>query len=243
VNLGYTQRFVDSPTPAGLVLEQHPRSGKEIEEGSHVLIVVSRVQATVPHVAGLMVDDAQAALGRVGFTAVTTTPEDRDDELPGTVLRSTPAEGQRADKAAPFTLVVARSPYVQLPDDFVGVDEATALAKLADLGLVGKKETTTSRTVPAGQVMSASPGVGQPIRRGSTVTYKVSPGPKQVALRSTVGSSRDDAQNRLEDDGFRVVVVLVSSTSAFKNKVVSQSPAGGTAPEGSTVTINVGTGK
>jgi serine/threonine-protein kinase len=241
VKLGYMQRFVDSPTPAGLVLEQHPRSGKEIEVGSRVLIVVSRVQATVPHIAGLMADDAQAVLARAGFSAVTVTQEDRDDELPGTVLRSTPEEGQRAAKAAPLTLVVARSPYVQLPGNFVGLDEATAVAKLTELGLVGKKESLTSRTVAPGVVVSASPGVGQPIRRGSTVTYRVSTGPKQVALPSTVGWSRSDAQHELEDRGFHVVVNLVVASGSLKGKVVTQSPAGGTAAEGSTVTINVGT--
>jgi serine/threonine-protein kinase len=241
VKLGYTQRFVDSPTPAGLVLEQHPRSGEKIEVGSRVVIVVSRVQSTVPHVAGLMVDDAQAVLARAGFTAVTVTQEDRDDEQPGTVLRSTPEEGQRAAKAAPFTLVVARSPYVQLPGNFIGLDETTAVARLTELGLVGKKETATSRTVAAGVVLSASPGVGQPIRRGSTVTYRVSTGPKQVALPSTVGWSRGDAQGELEDRGFHVVVNLVVASNSLKGKVVTQSPAGGTAPEGSTVTIIVGT--
>jgi serine/threonine-protein kinase len=241
VKLGYRERLVDSPTPAGLVLEQRPRSGQEIEVGSRVVIVVSRVQSTVPHVAGLMADDAQAVLARAGFTAVSVTQEDRDDEQPGTVLRSTPEEGQRAAKAAPFTLVVARSPYVQLPGNFVGLDEATAAAKLTELGLVGKKETMASRTVAAGVVLSANPGVGQPIRRGSTVTYRVSTGPRQVALPSTVGLSRGDAQGELEDRGFHVVVDLVVASNSLKGKVVTQSPTGGTAPEGSTVTINVGT--
>jgi serine/threonine-protein kinase len=241
VKLGYRERLVDSPTPAGLVLEQHPRSGKEIEVGSRVVIVVSRVRSTVPHVAGLTADDAQAVLARAGFTAVSVAQEDRDDAQPGTVLRSTPEEGQRAAKAAPFTLVVARSPYVQLPGNFVGLDEATAAAKLTELGLVGKKETTTSRSVGAGVVLSATPGVGQPIRRGSTVTYRVSTGPKQVALPSTVSWSRGDAQDELEGRGFHVVVNLVVASSSLKGKVVTQSPTGGTAPEGSTVTINVGT--
>ena len=53
--------------------------------------------------------------------------------------------------------------------------------------------------------------------------------------------SRDDAVDELEGDGFNVAVVLVPGTSSQRGKVISQTPNAGTAAEGSTVTINVGT--
>ena len=182
----------------------------------------------------------QARLARVGFAAPSSTEEDRDDVQPGTVLRSTPEEGLRADKTAPFVLVVARDPYVQLPPNIVGADEAVADTLLQSLGLQAKRETQTSRTVPAGAVISVSPAVGRPIRRASYVTLKVSTGPKQVAVPQTAGRSRDDAVGELESREFTVAVVLVAGTISQRGRVISQTPNGGTAAEGSTVTLNVG---
>ena len=164
------------------MLDQHPRSGVQADEGSEITLTISRVEATVPRVAGFTVDEAKARLARVGFGNVVVTEEDRDDVQPGTVLRSTPEVGLRADKLAAFTLVVARDPYVVLPASIVNVDEAKFIEILQSLGLQGKRETATSKTAPAGIVLSVSPGVGQSIRRGSFVSYKVSTGPKLVAV-------------------------------------------------------------
>ena len=238
------QRFVDSPVTGGTVLDQRPRSGEEADEGSDVVLTVSRVEATVPRVAGYMVDEAKARLARVGFSNVAITEEDRDDVQPGVVLRSTPEVGLRADKSALFTVVIARDPYVKLPDDVVGKAETEFTTLLASLGLQGKRETQTSRTMPAGAVLSVSPGVGQPIRRGSFVAYKVSTGPKLVPVPQLYLRSADDAVEALEDRGFTVAVTYVTAPSNQRGRVVSQAPNGGTAAEGSTVTLNVGvTGK
>jgi beta-lactam-binding protein with PASTA domain len=234
------QRFVDSPMPGGVVLDQRPRSGEQADEGSEITLTISRVEATVPHVAGFILVEAKARLARVGFNNVVVTEEDRDDVQPGTVLRSTPEVGLRADKLAVFTLVVARDPYVKLPPDIVGKDEATVTSILQSLGLQGKRETQTSRTVPAGTVTSVSPGAGQPIRRGSFVSYKVSTGPKLVPVPQVTQRSVDDAVDDLERLGFTVAVTYVTAASNLRGKVVSQSPNGGTAAEGSTVTLNVG---
>jgi serine/threonine-protein kinase len=146
----------------------------------------------------------------------------------------------RADKIAVFTLVVARDPYVVLPAGIVGVDEATAIGILQSLGLQGKRETQTSKTAPAGTITSVSPGVGQSIRRGSFVSYKVSTGPKLVPVPQVMRASAGAAVDEVEGRGFTVAVVYVAATAADRGRVISQTPNGGTAPEGSTVTLTVG---
>ena len=234
------QRFVDSPMPGGTVLGQHPTSGMQADEGSEIVLTVSRVEATVPRVATFMVEEAKARLARVGFSNVAVTEEDRDDVPPGTVLRSTPEVGLRADKTAVFTLAVARDPYVKLPADIVGKDEGTVTSILESLGLQGKRETGTSKTAPAGTVMSVNPDVGQSIRRGSFVSYKVSTGPKLVAVPQLSHASASAAVDELERRGFTVAVVYVAGGAGDRGRVFSQVPNGGTAAEGSTVTLNVG---
>ena len=128
--------------------------------------------------------------------------------------------------------MIARDPYVKLPDDVVGKAETEFTALLASLGLQGKRETQTSRTMPAGAVMSVSPGVGQPIRRGSFVAYKVSTGPKPVPVPQLSRRSANDAVEALEDRGFTVAVTYVTAPSNQRGRVVSQAPNGGTARRG-----------
>ena len=55
------------------------------------------------------------------------------------------------------------------------------------------------------------------------------------------GWDRDDAVSELEDRRFAVTVTTVTVTSSDQvDTVLAQSPAGGQAAEGSTVTITVG---
>ena len=68
--------------------------------------------------------------------------------------------------------------------------------------------------------------------------------PKQVQVPQLYSRSADDAVEALEDRGFTVAVTYVTAPSNQRGRVVSQAPNGGTAAEGSTVTLNIGvTGK
>ena len=55
-----------------------------------------------------------------------------------------------------------------------------------------------------------------------------------------LGDSANDAFEELDDAGFAVSVATSSVSNGRDGDVVSQNPAGGRAPEGSTVTITVG---
>ena len=227
------------PRPAGIVLAQYPRRGVRIDEGSHVTITISDVVATMPDVVGKQVDDAEAALRSVGFVDVTVTDDYRDDYDPGTVVGTTPAAYTEAKKADPVDISVARDPHVTVPN-LAGVDQATATARLQQIGVVVGVQTAGSKSVASGLVISTSPGSGRVVRRGSTVTLTVSSGPRLVAVPYVVGSSADDAVGRLEDDGFDVSVVTTPVANDQVGDVVAQNPAGGRAPDGSTVTVTVG---
>ena len=89
--------------------------------------------------------------------------------------------------------------------------------------------------------MKTSPGTGQTVVRGDTITLTVSSGPKQVNVPIVLGWDRDDAISEIEDRGFAVNVVTVAvSSGGDVDTVVAQDPPGGRAAEGSTITITVG---
>jgi len=233
-------RFVDSPRPGGIILMQRPTNGHMLEEGSTIVLTVSRTDAVVPDVSALDVEAAKLELRKRGFTNPTVTPDYRDDVDAGTVMSTTPAAYLRAKKADPITLVVATDPHVKLPN-VVGLDQAGATSQLQALGLDVAVQTASSKSAAAGQVLKSSPGSGANVVRGDTVTLTVSSGPKQTTVTAVVGEDRDSAISDLQDDGFTVRVVTAAVTSGRQaDKVLAQSPAGGTAPEGSTVTITVG---
>jgi serine/threonine protein kinase/beta-lactam-binding protein with PASTA domain len=229
----------DSPQPGGVILAQSPKRGQRLEQGSVVRLTVSSTRATVPDVFSLDEAAARAALAERGLINVTVTPDYRDDLDAGTVVSTSPAPFRKALKNAPLILVVARDPHVKVAS-VVGLDQATATDRLHGQGLEVTVQTASSRGVAAGFVTKMSPGANQTLVRGDTVTLTVSSGPKLITVPSTVLDDRGDAIAQLEDDGFAVVVTTAPSSSAQDGKVLTQTPPGGQAPQGSTVTITVG---
>jgi serine/threonine-protein kinase len=61
-----------------------------------------------------------------------------------------------------------------------------------------------------------------------------------VAVPNTVGDDEDQARAELEGAGFKVIVRDQPAPPEDEGNVVRQSPSGGRAKEGSTVTIYVG---
>jgi serine/threonine protein kinase len=240
-NLKIEPHFQDSYRPGGIILRQQPSNGKELEEGSTVVLTISRTDALVPDVSTLDVETAKVELRKRGFSNFLVTPDYRDDVDRGTVMGTEPAANLRAKKADPLTLVVAADPHVKVPN-VVGLDQATATSQLQALGLDVAVQTASSTSKPVGQVIKSSPGGDATAVRGDTVTLTVSSGPKQVAVPYVVNDDKSDAIGELEDRGFAVNVVTAAVTSNDQVDVVlAQNPTGGEAVEGSTVTITVGT--
>jgi serine/threonine-protein kinase len=233
-------RFVDSPRPGGIILTQRPTNGHMLEEGSTIVLTISRTDAVVPDVSALDVEAAKVELRKRGFTNPIVRPDYRDDVDAGTVMSTTPAAYLRSKKADPIELVVATDPHVTLPS-VVGLDQASATSQLQALGLDVAVQTASSKGTAAGRVLKSSPGSGATAVRGDSVTLTVSSGPKQVNVTAVVGEDREDAVADLEHDGFTVRIVTAAVTSNRQvDKVLAQSPTSGTAPDGSTVTITVG---
>lgn len=77
---------------------------------------------------------------------------------------------------------------------------------------------------------------GSRLARGDTVTLTISKGPRMIAVPDVTGKSIDDARAELTDAGFEVEVDR--SFPFLDDTVAKQSvDGGGTAAEGSTITI------
>ncbi|TML48870.1 MAG: PASTA domain-containing protein [Actinobacteria bacterium] len=119
-------------------------------------------------------------------------------------------------------------------------DRRARRRKLAGAGLeVSVAQVPSGR--PEHSVVSQSPSAGAEVRKGTSVTIRVSTGPAQVTVPSVVGLDEQSARDQLEAAGFVVRMVDESTTDPSQDGMVTaQEPSGGTdAPKGSTVVLTV----
>ena len=121
-------------------------------------------------------------------------------------------------------------------------EEATDTLKKAGLE-VGEITQVASSVGQKDKVVDQNPGADDEVAEGTKVDLSVGAGPTQVAIPDLVGMTKDDAQQALEQAGLTASFIDQDGPET-PGTVVSSSPGGGTsAPESSTVTVFVSTGK
>jgi beta-lactam-binding protein with PASTA domain/tRNA A-37 threonylcarbamoyl transferase component Bud32 len=100
----------------------------------------------------------------------------------------------------------------------------------------------SSSSVAKGLVISSNPAQGNNVAPNTQVTLYVSTGVAPVAVPNVVGQQESTAESTLQGKGFNVSVKSDATSTQPAGTVVSQSPNGGTAAPGSTVTITVSGG-
>ena len=144
-----------------------------------------------------------------------------------------------------FSLAVTASPGPATVPQVVGMPQAQAEAFILGATLtVGAIATTSSITVPAGQVLSQAPPSGMLVAQGSPVQLVVSLGAAAVAVPDVVGMTQPQAEQTvalaLLNVGRRTTV---GSATVPAGQVLSQAPAAGTlVARGAAVALEVSLG-
>lgn len=128
---------------------------------------------------------------------------------------------------------------------------SAAAAQLKELGFQTRQAQEYSLTVPTGQVSSTDPKAGTAAGKGSTVTLRVSQGPKPITIGALAGASLDAAQNTITTAGAKVGTLdkqfnsdvpantVMSATRASDGSDISK---GGSYLEAATVNLVVSLG-
>jgi serine/threonine-protein kinase len=125
----------------------------------------------------------------------------------------------------------------------VGLQADEAITQLKAQGLEAERVDEANDTA-AGIVFDQDPKAAAAADKGSSVTIHVSTGPVIKEVPSVVGQDVSDAQAALTDAGFKVKIVSKQDATAPANRVLSQSPGGGTKqPSGTEITLTVSSGK
>jgi serine/threonine-protein kinase len=158
----------------------------------------------------------------------------------GIVYRQDPDAGTKIDKGGTVAIWVSTGPPKVTVPAVKGEQWTQAQADLVNAGLQPVKFIVPGDK--AGVVTATDPGAGQSVPKHSKVRVNVMSGPKTATVPSVVGLTIQEAQSRLNADGFNPNPVYIDST-APKDQVISQSPAPGSpATQGSSVTVHVSNG-
>jgi eukaryotic-like serine/threonine-protein kinase len=174
VNLEPRRVEVFSQRQPGEVVNQDPKSGERVDEGTEVEVRVSKGvrQVGVPDVLGQSESSARSELEAAGFeVAVTEAPSDTAE---GLVASQTPSAGTEAPQGSTVTITVSTGPELVTVPNVVGELQSSARALIRAAGL--RPSAVCEEVTDPGQnnvVQSQDPSAGSEASSGSTVTIAV----------------------------------------------------------------------
>jgi beta-lactam-binding protein with PASTA domain len=196
----------------------------------------------VPSVTGVPVATAVARLQDEGFkSGITSLPH---PEQAGIVFAQSPVAGTDLKKGSTVEISVSKGSgtvaVVAVPNA-VGMSETEARNAIVAAGFQ-VTEVRVASTQPAGTVLAQNPLAGGSLVKGATIRINVSKGTGTQTVPNAVGLSDASARSGIVGAGFRVTEVRVASTQPAGTVVAQNPAAGGNAPKGSSVRINVSSG-
>jgi beta-lactam-binding protein with PASTA domain/predicted Ser/Thr protein kinase len=196
----------------------------------------------VPKVTGLSLSAAEAQLRGEGFK-VTTGPVKVDNQVAkGDVIATDPAASAKARKGSTVELFPSAGPRMIAVPQVSGQPLANAQSALKQAGLTpGSVTNQVSGTIPAGVVISTSPGAGTSWPQDKPVAITVSAGPP---LPNFVGQQQSAVQSWAQANGISLnEQPAPASSTQPQGAITKQSPAPNTpVTKGEVVTIYISPG-
>ncbi len=224
----------------GKIIKSDPAGGGRVNPDGLVTVIVSKGKERfiIPDLVGLKPDVAQGLIEDNRLIVGEIVEEFSSDLPKGLILRTSPASGERVKRDTPLTLFVSKGVEQVSLGDYKGKSGEQALNELVEAGFEVKTRYIFSEDLPAGAVVSQTPGSGE-ADKGSTITLIVSKGTEFVFIPNVFALSEEKAVATLKDLELKVVVKKVGNK---KTKVVTNiaPKVGSKVKRGSTVTITVG---
>ena len=239
--------------PAGKIILQNPAGGSYLDVNGTVLLTVSSGKSvaspengvsTVPYVIWDEKDLAVSKLTQAGLAEPEIVEKHDENVSAGSVISQSIEAGTQVEEGTRITLTVSLGPAAFDMPDVVGKSKSDAEGVLNGKGLVVIIEYKKTDDVKENTVLAQSVSPGADVKRGDKITLTVSSRKDTVDVADVVGKDRTDAEKILKDQGFKVTVLENYDSNVPAGKVISQSPAAGTAQQpGATVVVYVSKGK
>ena len=135
-------------------------------------------QISVPNLVGLSYDEARTTAEKLGLNVAQSVFEQSSEPV-NTVLKQSPASGDRVDSGTTILLTLALGDQPVAVPDLRGRVESEALNLIAAAKLkIGTRTEVFDDFIPVGSVVSQDPGPGQLVVQGLAVNYGISKGPE-----------------------------------------------------------------
>jgi serine/threonine-protein kinase len=227
----------------GHVYDQDPSEGATVAKGGNVTIWVSsgKPKVEIPNdLVGKTWPDAKAELEGLHLKPVKHVVA--GGKTKGIVKKTDPNAGEQIAVGSTVTVNVTAGPTIDQVPDVRNESEQDAQRDLQAHGFNLVVAGYVDSNEPQNYVVSQDPQPGTDLAQGSSVNVMLSNGPTMKTVPPVVGETTDQAHHDLQAAGFKVVVQYVNVLDPSQDGIVqSQSPdRNQQAPQGSTVTINVG---
>lgn len=182
----------------------------------------------IPRVVGMGFDDAAAALGKAGFSALKGDTRFHRTTPRGLVLEQDPPAGSLQKRGAEVTLAVSGGQATATVPEVVGSTQQQARIAIENAGFEFGAVSQQTSDQPRGAVIATEPASGISLELPATVSITLSQGPATVQIPDLTGRTLADARSALEQIGLRLGATS-TDTSSFtpENTVLSQAPAPG----------------
>jgi beta-lactam-binding protein with PASTA domain/tRNA A-37 threonylcarbamoyl transferase component Bud32 len=217
------------PAPKDTVIQEKPKPGTKVHEGSIVTLVVSDGPAPIkmPKLTGRTMDDAMKIAARDAFTINIAERGTFQDVPPNVIASQDVAPGTTipADHSVTVNVVVSTGGGVAQVPDVMNDDYITGNTALLKAGFQVKLAyDIRPASADNGFIVQQDPSGGTPLEKGNTVTITVSvPG----EVPDTEGMDLQGAENKLLDNGY-TLGNITPTTEGAGGKVVRTEPEAGT---------------
>ncbi|MFI6419332.1 Stk1 family PASTA domain-containing Ser/Thr kinase [Streptomyces sp. NPDC050842] len=225
--------------PKGSICRQVPVADNvaKMDTGSTIQVYVSEGAplVEVPDVIEQSQERAEQTLKAKGFTVKVEQEESQDN--PGSVLRTNPDAGTKAEKNSEVTITVAKQMLSELPDQ-KGRTYDQAVQQLSAVGFTNVARQDVDSDQPKDTVIDMTPQGGTDQPKDVQVTLKVSKGPQQtqVQIPADIGGKQfKDVKAQLE--ALQLVVVQSGSDKEDAMVMTSTPAPGSMVNTGETVTV------
>jgi serine/threonine-protein kinase len=216
-------RFGDQPLDT--VVDVKPDPQTQVHEGSIITLFVSegKPPVAVPNVVSMSVDDATAALNKLGLKLVVGEHQASTNIPENMIAAQDPKDGSKLAPGSAVNVVVSAGADLVTVPDVGGKSVRDAVSAVTGAGFEPVFSFTVQGGTP-GVVLAQIPAANAQAKRGSGVTIT-------VAATGTVPDvstmSLDDAKTALQNDGY-VVGNVALTQDGQEGKVVRTEPAAGT---------------
>lgn len=185
----------------GCVIRQNIEAGREVEEGTTVIITVNsgEVKKSVPQVTGQTQAAATKILRNIPFR-VSVQEKYSDEVAEGIVISQSPDAGKKAAKNSTVTIVVSKGSSKVTVPSLTNYTQSEASRQLRNMGLVlGNVASEYNDDVKKGYVIRQGVAAGTKVSKGTAISIVISLGAKATEEPTTTEEEHEPDTEEEED--------------------------------------------